>query len=156
MNMTFRPNIPAPSIQPYPIVKTFVEAAESYMQHGGDKKYLPKIVPIIGSTPLNQIFPFDIRELAKELFPAHSNGTRNRCVITPVRAVCYHAYDRGVGSRCPDQELQGGQAETEESRIAGLAACIRSAVRGGWVAACCGAGHVYEPDRRPSVGGHRA
>lgn len=78
-------------------IKTFSDAAESYMEHGGDKKYLDKILPSIGGLPLTAIYPFDVRELAKKLYPEHSTATMNRCVITPVRAVCYHAYDRGWG-----------------------------------------------------------
>lgn len=96
------------------------------MQHGGDKKYLPKIVPIIGSTPLNQIFPFDIRELAKEMFPAHSNGTRNRCVITPVRAVCYHAYDRGWG---PVVRIKNFKEERPKRKKAASQAWLHAFVR---------------------------
>lgn len=76
---------------------TFRQAAESYIASGHENRYLDRILPHIGETPLTAIFPFDVRELAKALYPKHLNSTRNRCVITPIRAVMYHAYDRGWG-----------------------------------------------------------
>lgn len=58
---------------------------------------MPRIIDRIGSKAMTEIFPFDVKQLATQLYPAHQNSTRNRCVITPVRAVVYHAYDRGWG-----------------------------------------------------------
>ncbi|CZT36230.1 Integrase [Rhizobium sp. 9140] len=77
--------------------KTFSEAAASYIEHGGEAKYLDAISQHIGSAALSSIYPFDVRELAKQLLPTQRNSTRNRCVITPIRAVLNHAYDRGWG-----------------------------------------------------------
>lgn len=79
MNMTFRPIIPATSIQPYCAFKSFMEAAGSYMKHGGDRKHLPKILPLIGATSLDKIFSFDVAQLTKEFFPAHINSIRSGC-----------------------------------------------------------------------------
>jgi integrase len=77
--------------------KTFAEAAASYVEHGGEAKYLDAVLPHIGSAAVTSIYPFDVRELAKLLLPTQRNSTRNRCVITPIRAVLNHAYDRGWG-----------------------------------------------------------
>lgn len=126
MNMTFRPAMPAPSIQPYPVSKTFAEAAASYMEHGGNRQYFQKILERIGATALTAIFPFDIRELAKELFPTQSNATRNRCVITPVRAVCYHAYDRGWG---PVVRIRNFKEERPKRKKAASQAWLHAFVR---------------------------
>ncbi|WP_119939156.1 hypothetical protein [Neorhizobium sp. NCHU2750] len=126
MNMTFRPNIPATSIQPFPAAKTFADAADSYMLHGGDKKYLPKILPLIGTKMLTEIFPFDIRELAKELYPTQTNATRNRCVITPVRAACNHAYDRGWG---PVVRIRNFKEERPKRKKAASQAWLHAFVR---------------------------
>lgn len=75
--------------------RTFRDAVNSYLTHGGESRYLDKITAIIGDRPLSSIVPFDVRELATHLYPDASNATRNRQVITPVRAVMHHAYDRG-------------------------------------------------------------
>jgi len=75
--------------------RTFKQAAESYLEHGGENRYLDKVVEYFGDTPLNAIFPFDIKKMATELYPDHLNATRNRQAITPARAVIIHAYERG-------------------------------------------------------------
>ena len=71
------------------------DAVNSYLAHGGESRYVDRITAIIGDRPLGSIVPFDISELASHLYPDASNATRNRQVITPVRAVMHHAYDRG-------------------------------------------------------------
>ena len=92
--MTFHPNA---TIFSQAMDKTFLQAAESYINSGHERRYLDRIIPHIGDRPLSAIFPYDVRELAKALYPEHRNSTRNRCVITPVRAVMFHGYDRGWG-----------------------------------------------------------
>ncbi len=74
---------------------TFAHAARSYMEHGGDARYLPRIIALIGDRPLSSIHPFDVRQLAEQLYPDCKPSTRNRQAITPCRAVLYHGYDRG-------------------------------------------------------------
>lgn len=91
MNMTVQPGIHTRISQ----MKTFSEAATSYVKHGGEAKYLFRILPHLGTAMLTDIVPFDIKELSKELYPTQSSATRNRCAITPIRAVLNHAYDRG-------------------------------------------------------------
>lgn len=75
--------------------RTFREAAESYIEHGGDGRYLKPIIEHFDGKPLAEIFPFDINEMAKTLYPHHANATINRQAITPARAVIVHGYDRG-------------------------------------------------------------
>lgn len=79
------------------LTKTFSDAAASYIEHGGEAKYLPKIVAEIGGSPLASIIPFDIIQMALKLLPDKSNATRNRSVMTPVGAVLSHAHQRGWG-----------------------------------------------------------
>lgn len=74
--------------------RTFRDAAESYVEHGGEGKYLHIVMPYLGDIPLSDIAPWDITELAKRLYPTQKNATRNRQVIMPVRAVIYHAVQR--------------------------------------------------------------
>jgi Site-specific recombinase XerD len=127
MDMTFRPTNVAP-LAPFGIITshTFAEAAASYIEHGGTNRYLDKILPLIGDMPLSAIYPFDIRELAKTLFPTQTNATRNRCVITPVRAICYHAYDRGWG---PVVRIRNFKEERPKRKKAASQAWLHALVR---------------------------
>lgn len=77
--------------------KTFAEAVASYVEHGGERRYLDDIVREIGGISLHKIVPFDIKALAKTLFPDHANSSLNRMIITPVSAVVNHAHQRGWG-----------------------------------------------------------
>lgn len=97
MNMTFHPANSAALPTAVPTSRTFSEAAESYIRHGGSDRFMPAIVEYFGEQHLFQIFPFDIKQMAMELFPSHSPATRNRQAITPARAVFSHAYERGWG-----------------------------------------------------------
>lgn len=74
---------------------TFRVAAASYVDNGGEEKYVQKIVEYFGDRILHSIHPFDVRKMAEVLYPTQSGSTRNRQAITPARAVLHHAYDRG-------------------------------------------------------------
>lgn len=76
-------------------VPTFRSAAESYLQHGGERRYLPPIIAYFGDTPVAEIVPWDIKQMALALYPEHLSATRNRQALTPTRAVLIHAYERG-------------------------------------------------------------
>lgn len=97
MDMTFHLVNSAALPAAVPTSRTFSEAAESYIMHGGSDRFLPAIVEYFGEQHLFQIFPFDIKQMAMVLFPSHSPATRNRQAITPARAVFSHAYERGWG-----------------------------------------------------------
>lgn len=45
MNMTFRPTLPATDNR---IARTFAETAKSYIENGGERKYLDNILPHLG------------------------------------------------------------------------------------------------------------
>lgn len=78
-----------------PALRTFADAAESFTQHGGDGRYLPQLVAYFGSKPLQEIFPFDVQQMAIALYPRQKNATRNRQAVSPAKAVLRHAADRG-------------------------------------------------------------
>jgi integrase len=79
---------------PFPS-RTFAEAADSYVQHGGEPRYLARILPRFGERLVAEITPMEVRSAALELLPDASPSTRNRTVITPTRAVLYHAHELG-------------------------------------------------------------
>lgn len=78
-----------------PKVYTFADAAESFIEHGGDGRYLPRIIAHFGGVPLRDIFPFDVQQMALALYPRQKNSTRNRQAVSPAKAVLRHAADRG-------------------------------------------------------------
>lgn len=75
--------------------RTFKECAQSYIENGGEGRYLKPIIDYFGDRPLTSIFPFDIERMALDLYPTQSNSTKNRQALTPTRAVIYHGYKRG-------------------------------------------------------------
>lgn len=74
---------------------TFSEAAESYIQHGGEARYLPRLIEEVGHRPVAAMTPLEVRTTAVALYPDASPATRNRQAITPARAVLYHAHELG-------------------------------------------------------------
>lgn len=76
-------------------VKTFGDAALSYMEAGGEARYLPPLITRFGPRVLGTIKPEEVRQAGREL-GAHLNGaSRNRQFVTPARAVINHAADLG-------------------------------------------------------------
>lgn len=76
-------------------VRTFEEAALHYMQQGGERRYLTKLIRRLKGRTLAKLKPGEIRGLATELYPNASGATKNRQVITPAKAVINHAHDLG-------------------------------------------------------------
>lgn len=74
---------------------TFQEAAESYVNHGGEARYLARLMRHFGPQDVAAITPLAVRSAAIELYPDALPSTRNRHAITPARAVLYHAHERG-------------------------------------------------------------
>lgn len=75
--------------------KTFADAAASYIEHGGEGRYLGPIIAYFGDRPLSDIHPFDLRQMATTLYHSQKNATRNRQALAPARAVMIHGYERG-------------------------------------------------------------
>jgi integrase len=74
---------------------TFAEAALSYLENGGNKRFLDKVVRHFGTTPLAKIDQNAIDVGARKVYPNTSGATRNRQFYTPVSAVIKHAAKRG-------------------------------------------------------------
>lgn len=70
--------------------KTFLKAAVAYMQAGGSRKFLKPILKKWRRKPLEEIDQIAIDNLAAELYPTGTAGTRNRQVYTPVSAILKH------------------------------------------------------------------
>jgi integrase len=70
---------------------TFASAALSYMNAGGERKYLRKLLEHFGDKPLREIDQTAIDLAADRLYPGGSAATRNRSVYTPASAVLRHS-----------------------------------------------------------------
>jgi integrase len=75
---------------------TFVGAAVSYMEAGGERTYLKPIIAKIGSIPLAKVDQAFIDRMARDLYPDVSPATLNRQAYTPIAAVLNHAAKRGL------------------------------------------------------------
>ena len=75
---------------------TFLEAAVSYMEAGGERRYLKAVIDHFGTTPLVKIDQAAIDSAAHSLKPGAGNATRNRQIYTPMSAVLKHAAKRGL------------------------------------------------------------
>ncbi|WP_299647900.1 tyrosine-type recombinase/integrase [uncultured Jannaschia sp.] len=76
-------------------VRTFEEAALSYLEQGGEGRFLPRILAHFKGRAIGAIKPAEIKGAALALYPDAGPATRNRQVITPTVAVINHAHDLG-------------------------------------------------------------
>lgn len=74
-----------------PGAPTFAGAAVSYMQAGGERRPLKRILPYLGTTKLADIDQAAIDAAGAALLPNAGSATRNREIYTPVSAVLKHA-----------------------------------------------------------------
>jgi integrase len=74
---------------------TFAEAALIYLEAGGNKRFLDKVIRHFGTTPLAKIHQDAIDVGARKVYPDASGATRDRQFYTPVSAVIKHAAKRG-------------------------------------------------------------
>jgi integrase len=78
---------------------TFAEAALSYLEQGGSRRFLEPIIRHFGTLPLAQIDQDAIDRGARKLFANATASTRNRQFYTPASAVLHHAARRGWCTR---------------------------------------------------------
>jgi integrase len=78
---------------------TFAQAALSYLEQGGSKRYLNEIITHFGTSPLARIDQDAIDRGARKLYPDTSDSTRVRQFYVPVSAVMTHAAKRGWCSK---------------------------------------------------------
>src|SRR5262245_60576638 len=75
---------------------TFAEAAVSYLETGGSKRFLERVIKQFGVTPLAKIDQDLIERGARKVYPNTSDATRDRQFYTPTSAVMKHAAKRGL------------------------------------------------------------
>jgi integrase len=75
---------------------SFLEAAVAYMEAGGERRYLKRLIGHFGNLPLAKIDQAAIDQAAKILCPSAAPSTVNRQIHTPVSAVVKYAAARGL------------------------------------------------------------
>lgn len=76
-------------------VRTFEEAAVSYLEQGGEGRYVPKVLKFFKGRAIGSIMPAEIRGGAMAVYPKASAATRNRQFVTPARSIINHGHDLG-------------------------------------------------------------
>jgi integrase len=74
---------------------TFAQAALSYLEAGGAKRFLKTVVEHFGETPLARIDQDAIDRGARKVYPNAADATRTRQFYTPVSSVLAHGAKRG-------------------------------------------------------------
>jgi integrase len=82
---------------------TFAVAADSYIKHGGDSRFLPLILEHLGNLPLKEITQSLIDQTAALACPKVKISTKVRQFYVPVAAVVHHAAQMNL---CLDQKIQ--------------------------------------------------
>lgn len=89
-------------------VRTFEEAALSYMNADGEATFLPPLIARFRGRVLGSIKPEEIRQAARSLYPGRKPATWNRNALVPARAVINHAADLGW---CPKISVTAFEVE---------------------------------------------
>lgn len=76
-------------------VRTFEEAAASYMKQGGERRFLAPIIKYFKGRLVASIKPAELRAMANIVYAGKAPSTKNRQAIVPARAVIMHAHDMG-------------------------------------------------------------
>jgi integrase len=71
-------------------ILTFPKAAALYLAAGKPSRFIASLVKYWGDAKVKDITPGAIRQSAIEIYPSHSNATRNRQVIVPTQAIINH------------------------------------------------------------------
>jgi integrase len=77
------------------VTMTFAHAAASYLENGGNHRFMTPVLDHFGTTLLRNIDQNALDTAAKKLYPKAGPATRNRQFYTPASAVLHHGAKRG-------------------------------------------------------------
>ena len=66
---------------------TFAEAVLTYIESGGERRFLSPLLEIFGERPIDEILQDDIDDAARRLLPGRAPATLNRQIYAPMSAV---------------------------------------------------------------------
>lgn len=73
---------------------TWIDAALSYIENGGERRFEKPLTDYFGVTPLSEIGQAEVEACARKLYPGLKPASVNRLVFTPVCAILTHAARR--------------------------------------------------------------
>jgi len=88
---------------------TFASAALAYMNAGGERTYIKRLLEHFGDKPLSLLSQSTIDAAANVLYPNAGPATRNRSIYTPISAILRHA---GAGFALRRPKGSGGSKAT--------------------------------------------
>ena len=80
-------------------VATFLEAAVSYMEAGGETRFMEPILKEMGRIKLADVDQRMLDTVARRIYSTAASSTLNRQFYTPVSAVLRHGHERGLCER---------------------------------------------------------
>lgn len=92
--------------------RSFAEAALSYMEADGERKFVAPLLKEFGRKKLAQIAQDEIDVAARKLYPKAASSTLNRQVYTPMAAILNHAARKGW---CPKPVI--ARPKTPKGRV---------------------------------------
>ena len=94
---------------------TFLDAAESHVEFGGDGRFLGKLAEHFDKMPIEEIGQEETDAAARHLYPGRTAATIRRQVYVPVKAVLNHAAKR---KRCEPPMIDSPKVRQKETRWA--------------------------------------
>lgn len=92
---------------------TFLEAAVDYLESGGEGRFIPKLVDVLGKIPVSEIGQEQADAAARKLYPNAGPATRKRHAYGPLCAVLNHAAKR---KWCAGPKIEHPQVRKPETR----------------------------------------
>lgn len=98
-------------------VATFASATLSYLEQGGENRYVTPLLKHFGTAKLSAIDQAAIDRCARLVKPNASRSTVNRQVYTPISAIMKHAAKRGMCTAQPIERPRQPDGKTRWLRI---------------------------------------
>lgn len=92
---------------------TFLEAAVDYLKSGGEARFIPKLVDVLGKMPLSEIGQEQADAASRKLYPNAGPATRKRHAYGPLCAVLNHAAKR---KWCVTPKIEHPQVRIPETK----------------------------------------
>lgn len=89
--LKWKAEIESGAFEPEPAGPNFATAMTSYIQAGGEQRFLNPLLEYFKARPLDKIKQADVDKAAEVLYPNGTPQTRNRQVYSPVAAILHHA-----------------------------------------------------------------
>ena len=105
-------------------VATFAAAAVSYMESGGERRYVTPLIEHFGGSRLSAIDQIAVDLAAKTIKPKGGPATINRQIHTPISAIMKHAAQRRMCDLLPIERPRQPKGKTRWLRLEEVSALV--------------------------------